>query len=209
MAQLLREKSELNTLAFSAVSESQARLAELETQEMKMQSTYRDDSPLLMRFRRTVAVGRADLESRKNDLNPTASGGSGSSLAQRMANVDKRLTYLEAQRGKYNDLQQQAKIDEDNYLYYLKRGEEARINNLLNQHNITRIGVVDRPVVPLEPVSPRSNIFLAITLLAAMMAGTGTVLMRELLDDRLSNPDQVYETLGVPVLASFRKEMFQ
>jgi uncharacterized protein involved in exopolysaccharide biosynthesis len=126
-----------------------------------------------------------------------------------MANVDKRLSYLETRRGEFNDLQQQVKIDEENYLYYLKRGEEARINNLLNRHNITRISVVDQPVVPLEPVSPRKKIFLAVTFLAALIAGVGAALWRELLDDRLSNPDQVYEALGVPVLVTFKKEMLQ
>lgn len=208
-AQLLREKSELNTLAFAAISEAQARLAELETQETKMRSTYRDDSPMLVRFKKEVDSARADLKSRQNALNPSKNGGADSSLAERMNNVDKRLAYLETRRGEYNDLRQQVKIDEENYLYYLKRGEEARINNLLNQYNITRISVVDRPAVPLAPISPRRNIFLAVTLLAALMAGTGTALLRESLDDRISNPDQVLAAIGVPVLVSFRKEMLQ
>lgn len=209
MAQLLREKSELSALAFSALSEAQSRLSELETQETKMETTYRDDSPMLVRFRKTVAVARDDLQKRKNDLNPSPDVGSDSSLAERMANVNKRLAYLETQRGEYNDLQQQVKIDEENYLYYLKRGEEARINNLLNQYNITQISVVENPAVPIEPVSPRRKIFLTVTLMAALMAGTGTALWREMLDDRLSNPDQVYETLGVPVLVTFRRELLQ
>jgi capsular polysaccharide biosynthesis protein len=38
------------------------------------------------------------------------------------------------------------------------------------------------------------------------MAAIGAALVRELLDDRLSNPEQVYSSLGVPVLASFEKE---
>lgn len=201
LAQLLREKGELSALAFSAVTAAQARLVELETQEAKMRATYRIDSPMLSGFQKTVAVARADLKQRQDDLN--ASGKSGSSLGTRMANVDKRLSYLESQRGEYNDLQQQVKIDEENYLYYLKRGEEARINKLLNSQNITRIGVVDKPVVPVEPAKPKKKIFLAVTLLAAMIAGAGTALSRELLDDRLTNPDQVSSRLGVPVLLTF------
>src|SRR5687768_5671884 len=115
-----------------------------------MKSTYRMDSPMINGFKKTVAVARADLKQRQDDLN--ASAKSGSSLGTRMDNVDKRLSYLEAQRGSYNDLQQQVKIDEENYLYYLKRGEEARINKLLNSQNITRISVVDQPAVPVEPI---------------------------------------------------------
>lgn len=204
MEHLLREKSELNTLAYSAITAAQARLAELETQEARMRSTYREDSPLLTRFQQIVAVARADLEQRKNDLN--TSGGSSNSLGVRMANVDKRLSYLESQRGNFNALQQKMDIAEENYTYYVKRGEEARINNLLNRQNITRIGVVDHPTVPVEPIRPRKNIFLAVTLLAAMMAGVGTAFSRELLDDRLSNPEQVHANLGIPVFATFERE---
>lgn len=206
LAQLLREKSELNALAYTAVTEAQARLAELETREAEMSATYRSDSPFLTRLQQTIAVARADLERRQNDLN--ASDGSSSSLGARMATVNKRVSYLEAQRGRYNDLQQQIKIFEENYLYYLQRGEEARINTLLNNQNITKIGIVDNPVIPVKPVKPRKAIFMAITMLAAMMAGAGISLSRELLDDRLTNPDQVYAALGIPVFASFEKEAF-
>lgn len=205
LEQLLREKSELSTAAFTALTEAQARLAELETREAEMRSTYRAGSPMLKRLQDTVAVARADLEKRQNDLD--SSRGSGSTLSTRIANVDERLSYLEAQRGRYDELQQQVTIHEENYLYYLKRGEEARINNLLNSQNITRIGVVDHPVVPVEPVKPRKSIFLAVTLLAAMLAGAGVSVSRELLDDRLSNPDQVNSSLGVPVFASFEREI--
>jgi len=205
LAQLLREKSELNTVAYSAVTAAQAKLAELETQEAQMRATYRQGSPMLSRMQSTVAVARADLINRQQDLN--GSGVSGNSLSTRISNVDKRLAYLESQRGSYNDLQQKVKINEENYLYYLKRGEEARINSLLNSQNITRIGVVDEPALPIEPVSPQKAIWLAVMLLAALMAGGGVALARELLDDRLTNPDQLYARLGVPVLITFEKEI--
>ncbi len=203
MAQLLREKSDLGTVAYEAVTQAQSKLTELETQEAEMRSTYRSDSPLLKRLQQIVAVARADLQRRKNDLNPTA--GSDSSLAAKMANVDRRLSYLEANRGRFNELQQQVKIDEENYLYYLKRGEEARINNLLNRQNITSITVVDKPSSSIKPVKPQKKLVFAVTLLAAMMAGAGAAISRELLDDRLTNPEQVYSSLGIPVIASFEK----
>jgi len=166
-----------------------------------MQATYRDDSPMLQRLHETLAVAQDDLKKRKNDLN--APDGNGSSLAAKLASVDKRISYLELQRGKFNELQQQVTIDRDNYLIYLKRGEEARINNLLNKENITSIDVMDHPALPASPVKPKKLIVIALTFLAAMFAAAGTALSKELLDDRLTSPEKVYEALGVPVLASF------
>jgi uncharacterized protein involved in exopolysaccharide biosynthesis len=203
MAQLLKEKSELGTLAFTAVSEAQTRLAELKTREAEMQSTYRASSPILIRMRKTVEVAREDLARRQRDLDTASSG---SSLARKMRKVNNRITYLESQRVRFNELQQKLQIDENNYLYYVKRGEEARINNLLNRQNITRIAIVDQAAVPVEPEKPKVILWVSITLLAALMAAIGAALVRELLDDRLSNPEQVYSSLGVPVLASFEKE---
>ncbi len=205
LAQLLREKSELNALAYAAITEAQKRLTELETREAEMRSTYRAESPFLIRLQQTVAVARSDLERRQSDLN---SAGSGSSLGTRIANADKRVAYLESKRGRYNDLQQQIKINEENYLYYLKRGEESRINNLLTSQNITRIAVMDKPVVAVKPLKPKKSIFMVVTMLAALVAGAGVSLSRELMDDRLSNPEQVYASLGIPVFASFEKESF-
>ncbi|HTK85377.1 MAG TPA: Wzz/FepE/Etk N-terminal domain-containing protein [Patescibacteria group bacterium] len=201
LSQLLKEKGDLTALAYTAITDAQKRLADLQEKQAEMQATYRDDSPMLQRLHETLAVAQDDLKKRKNDLN--APDGNGSSLAAKLASVDKRISYLELQRGKFNELQQQVTIDRDNYLIYLKRGEEARINNLLNKENITSIDVMDHPALPASPVKPKKLIVIALTFLAAMFAAAGTALSKELLDDRLTSPEKVYEALGVPVLASF------
>jgi uncharacterized protein involved in exopolysaccharide biosynthesis len=203
LAQLLREKSDLTALAFTAITESQKRLSDLEEKEVDMEATYRTDSPMLSRLEETVQAARKELQKRRSDLNAQDGPGSGSSLAAKLGNVDKRVSFLEMQRGNYNELQQKVKLDEDNYFSYVKRGEEARINNLLNKEKITSIDVMDHPVIPAEPVKPKRSIVLALTLFAAIMAAVGVSLARELLDDRLTNPEQVHAVLGVPVFASF------
>ena len=88
-----------------------------------------------------------------------------------------------------------------------KQSEDARISNLLDGKNAAHIDIVDNPALPFEPVKPQKKIFLVITLLAALVSGFGTMLSRELLDDRLSNPEQVLTHIGVPVLAVYRNEI--
>lgn len=158
----------------------------------------------MIRLRQTIAVARADLERRQKDLN--SSNGTGGSLSAKISNVDQRVAYLESKRGRYDELRQKVAINEENYIQYRKRGEEARINNLLVSQNISRISVLDKPSPPVVPIKPKRSIILALVLLAALMAGLGTALARELLDDRFYNPDQVNKILGVPVLATFEKE---
>jgi capsular polysaccharide biosynthesis protein len=62
---------------------------------------------------------------------------------------------------------------------------------------------MDHPALPASPVKPKKLIVIALTLLAAIMAAAGAALSKELLDDRLTTPEKVFEVLGVPVLASF------
>ncbi len=201
LSQLLKEKGDLTALAYTAITDAQKRLSDLQEKQAEMEATYRDDSPMLQRLHETLVVAQEDLKKRRNDLN--APDGNGSSLSAKLASVDKRIAYLESQRGKYNDLQQQVSIAQDNYLIYLKRGEEARINNLLNKENITSIDVMDHPALPASPVKPKKLIVLALTFLAALVAAGGMALSRELLDDRLNTPEKLYDALRVPVLASF------
>lgn len=202
MEQLLREKSDIGALAFTALTEAQSRLAELEAEEAQMSATYRSDSPFFKRLQDSLAVARANLAKRQADLN----GAGDSPLSTKIQRIDERIAYLESQRGRLNELEQNVRIDEENYLYYVKRGEEARINNLLNKENITRISVLDEPAASMVPAKPRKNVLLAITLIAAVVAGAGGAISRELLDDRLTTPAQLSSSLGVPVLATFDDE---
>ncbi len=50
------------------------------------------------------------------------------------------------------DLLRTAKTQEDNYLLYSRKGEEARINDALDRRGILNVAVADPPSVPLIPV---------------------------------------------------------
>ncbi|MCB9988475.1 MAG: hypothetical protein H6868_03965 [Rhodospirillales bacterium] len=215
MTQLLRQKSELSNLAFQSVSRAQTTLSELEAKEAEMRSTYKANSPVMKRLRQSIDVARRQLHDRQYDLNATGKESGEetgddadkqeSSMNSKIAAIDERIAWLEAQRGKYNELEQRVKMDEENYVYYQQRGEEARINNLLNIENITRISVVDKPAIPMYPVPARKKLILIAFMMAGALFGLGVALTFELLDDRLTSPEQITSTLGVPVLAAFGK----
>lgn len=203
MNQLLREKSELTALAFQSVAEAQATLAALEAREAEMRATYQSNSSVMVRLRDSISFARKQLAERRSDLN--VSGQEDSSLSGKIGTIDERIAWLEEQRGRYNELEQRVKMDEENYRYYQQRGEEARVNNLLNAENITRISVIDRPVAPLYPVSPLKKLIALAFLMAGLLIGLGTALTLELLDDRIALPEQASSVLGLPVLATFGK----
>lgn len=204
MTQLLREKSELSALAFQSVAEAKDALAVMEAKEAEMRATYKADSPVMKRLQDSIVVAEKELKERQSDLTQK-NGDQVSSLSEKIKDIDARIAWLEEKRGSYNELEQRVAMDEENYKYYQQRGEEARINNLLNRENITRISIVDRPVTPSRPIGPRKKLILLAFLMAGTMLGLGLALVLEILDDRVTTPEQMAAYLGVPVLASFGK----
>jgi uncharacterized protein involved in exopolysaccharide biosynthesis len=99
------------------------------------------------------------------------------------------------------DLLRTAKANEDNYLLYLHKREEARIADALDQTRILNIGMVQQPTVPLEPT--RSPVMFGLVgILLAAMVSAGLVFTREYLDSSFRTPSEVLSELNIPVLAS-------
>ncbi len=203
MFQLVREKTDLSVVAFSALTEAQAELDKLEVEKAQMLRTYKQNSPMVQRLEESMNLIKAQIKIHQGSLD--ARGETSNTLSAKIADIDKRISYLESQRARFDQFQRQTKLDEENYFYYVQRGEEARINDILNMQNITHISVIDSPVVPLSPIRPRKDLFFVLSLLAAFMAGVGIVLVRELQDERFSRPEQVTATLSIPLLATFDK----
>jgi uncharacterized protein involved in exopolysaccharide biosynthesis len=99
------------------------------------------------------------------------------------------------------DLLREAKANEDNYLLYLHKREEARIADALDETRILNIAMVQQPTVPLFPVrSPW--MFGVVGILMAGMVSVGLVFTREYLDTSFRTPSEVLSELNIPVLAA-------
>ena len=102
------------------------------------------------------------------------------------------------------NLLQAAKTQEDNYLLYQHKREEARISNALDQGGILNVALAEQPVVPALP--KRSP--LSIALLTLLLAGTfslSTAFVLDFMDPTFRTPDELAGYLGVPVLAALPK----
>ena len=99
------------------------------------------------------------------------------------------------------NLLQDAKTKEDNYLLYEHKREEARISNALDQGGILNVALAEQPVVPALP--KRSP--LSVALLTLLLAGTfslSTAFVLDFMDPTFRTPDELAGYLGVPVLAA-------
>jgi polysaccharide biosynthesis transport protein len=103
------------------------------------------------------------------------------------------------------DLLRAAKTEEDNYLLYRRKQEEARINDALDARGILNIAIAEPATVPALPSRSLSYYVLLCALLASC-ASIGIAFFNDLLDPSVRTPDEVSLRLELPVLASIPKE---
>lgn len=98
------------------------------------------------------------------------------------------------------DLLRTAKADEDAYLLYLHKREEARIGDALDQQRILNVAIVEPPVAAALPNhSVLFYFLLAFGLSTAFSIGLGFT--AEYFDPTIRTPDEASKFLEVPVLA--------
>ncbi|MGA9805999.1 MAG: hypothetical protein WBQ46_22370, partial [Terriglobales bacterium] len=93
-----------------------------------------------------------------------------------------------------------AKADEDNYLLYLHKREEARIGDALDERRILNVAIVEAPVAPDLAVHPLLLYFL-LAFGLAMVFSVGIAFTSEYFDPTIRTPNEAYSLLEVPVLA--------
>jgi uncharacterized protein involved in exopolysaccharide biosynthesis len=99
------------------------------------------------------------------------------------------------------DLLRTAKTQEDNYLLYLHKSEQARISDALDQRGFLNVAIAEQPMVPALPV--RSPLLFG--LLGIFLAGTGSLglaMISDFFSPSFRTPSEVTAYLGAPVLAS-------
>jgi uncharacterized protein involved in exopolysaccharide biosynthesis len=90
---------------------------------------------------------------------------------------------------------------QENYLLYIKKTEEARMNDALDQEGIVNVAIAEQPVAPALPLWSAWTV-LAIGVFGAGAVGTSAVFVADYLDPSFRDPQDVNTYLKAPVLAS-------
>ncbi len=111
--------------------------------------------------------------------------------AERLDNIDRTE----------NDLTRAIKTAEENYLLYLRKREEARISDALDQRRIVNVSIAEPPAVPALPSEHLGWILIG-GLFTAGVAGVGAAFAVDTLDSSFRTPDELTRYLDVKVLAA-------
>jgi uncharacterized protein involved in exopolysaccharide biosynthesis len=105
-----------------------------------------------------------------------------------------------------DDLTSSEKAAQENYLLYVKKREEARMGDALDEDGIVNVAIAEQPVVPALPVWP-AGVVVLVGLVGALASGTGAAFAADYLDPALRTPEEVLACLEIPVLASLPEGM--
>jgi uncharacterized protein involved in exopolysaccharide biosynthesis len=97
-------------------------------------------------------------------------------LAQIVSAYREKMHTLADATIQHDQLVRTVKEDEENYLLYSRKMEEARIEQALDQQRIANVAVIQAPTVPVTPASPRIKLDLVLAALLAALVAFVTVI---------------------------------
>jgi uncharacterized protein involved in exopolysaccharide biosynthesis len=176
------------------ISETITSIAEAERRGIREETTDQDPAH---------AWVKTEIEKAKADL--IGFQARASAMAGALKTLQNKAHRLAGESVFQQDLLRTAKANEENYLLYHRKREEARIADALDQRKIINAAVAEAPVVPLVPASLPTSVKLLLAVVIAILASVGFGFLMEYLDPSFRTPDEVKEYLGIPLLATLPK----
>lgn len=118
-----------------------------------------------------------------------------------VAKYDTRAEELEQKDIVQQDLLREVKTDEENYLLYQRKREEARMTDALDRTRILNVAVAEQPTAPTLPSNSPLTLLLVGGLLAIMVS-LGAAFTLEYLDPSFRTPAEAAAELNIPILAA-------
>ena len=176
------------------IAQTKAAIAAAEKAPLRDETTDRD--PTYEALRAELAKSQTDLASLEARATATAS------LVRSYRAESQELDNKELL---HQDMVRAAKADEDNYMLYLHKQEEARINDALDRQRISNVVVAEPAVVPLLP-QPRWLLALLMGALVAALSSVVVAFAVDYWDPSLRTPEEVESLFGSPVVAAIPRD---
>ena len=175
------------------IADTRASIAAEESKPIREETT--DQNPTYQWLRSELAKAETDLRGLK------AKTSAADTIAHQYRDTAR---HLQDSGLVQQDLLRAAKTEEDNYLLYVRKREDARISDALDQRGILNVAVAEQPTVPALPArSPLQAGFLALVL--AITVSLTAAFASDFIDPSFRTPDEVVAYLGTPVLAALPK----
>jgi succinoglycan biosynthesis transport protein ExoP len=120
-------------------------------------------------------------------------------LAQRVDTLKENFLDLRTRSIQYNIFQREVDTNRELYDGLLQRYKEIGIAGGVGSNNVS---VVDPAQPPQDPSSPQPLVNMMLALLLGLVAGIGLAMVRDQLDETISDPGDLEKRLGIPLLGA-------
>jgi len=225
---LVRLRRQIEALERGVAGGGQAdtgtRLESLRKELLALQERYSEEHPDVVRLRNEIS--QLEKQAGQKEQVPLPDGAESPVLVKTRAElktVESELQSAHRQADKYTAMvksieqrlsdtptaeQQYRKLVRDHENLLVKYREirdkqsTARVaESLEEERKGERFSLIEPPQLPEEPIKPNRPVILVLGLMASLMGGLGTVVTREMVDDKVRRARAVVSATGVPVLA--------
>ncbi len=175
------------------IADTQSAIAAAEAKPLRDETS--DQDPTYLAVRTDLTKAQSDLDGLK------ARAASAASIADQ---YHEQAQTLGQQQLTQEDLVRAANTQEQNYLLYAHKREEARISDALDQRGILNVALAEQPVVPAFPNRSRVNFAILVLLMTGAFSLT-VAFAADFLDPSFRTPEELAGYLQAPVLAALPK----
>lgn len=172
------------------IADTKASIAAEESKPLRAETT--DRNPTYAWISEELAKAKADDSALKAKA---------ASIRAIVAKYETDARNLEQKGIQQGDLVRKVKTEEENYLLYQHKREEARMTDALDQKRILNVAIAQPPIVPTLPTNTRWLVLLA-GVLMAIGVPVGLAFILEYTNSSFRTPSEVFSELNIPVLAA-------
>ena len=217
---------ETETERYKIIDDAKSNLLSLQLEEQRLLQKYNPDNRLVVNVRQEIELVQGFIRRQEEDLRGKVTTGKNvvhqemekelikaqadlsaqeakaSSLRGQYAQIDREIQTLDLRENELENIKRELSANDNNYKTYLEKVEEARISDDLNRLKMTNISVIQRAVVPAEPIKPKKRLNVALGIILGGLTGLGLAFFSEYTCQGLSTPESAERRLGLPVLGT-------
>ena len=178
-------------------------LSTLESQLSELKKKLRDKHPNVTALRSQIASLQTRLEEEIKGILSSITNEyevaktQERDLAAMLAQQEQKALELDQKAIKYKELARQVETNQRIYNTLLQREKETGISERLETSNID---IIDRAVVPTEPIAPKKGRNIMLGFLISLFIGSGLAFLLEYSDDSIHTSDDIKHYLELPFL---------
>lgn len=212
--------------ASGSIEQLKGRLSELLLAQTELMTKYKAGDRLLIQNEQQIAQVRAAIgqsygsvyNETSSDVNPTwqmveqdlsatkaklqGALGRKSSLTGQIAGLQSILGLTESETRTLNSLQHTVSELESSYQLYVQKRDEARLSDVLDQHQLLNVAVAEAPTFSLTPSRPQPFSDSLLTFITATFMAGFAVFIAETNRSTLATHDEISSVSRFPVLAT-------